>query len=109
MQIQIVKFRFPKQDIPSINNFKTDEVNPLFVKISEAQTSDSLNSRATVYLGEKCAVLKVTTEESNSITCHIRYFNFSINTSVTTDAIGIYTLFSKESKISEGLLFSRSK
>lgn len=110
MHIQILKFRYIDQDLPSINNFKNDKVDELFAKISEAQISDRPTTKATVYLGEKTAVLKLSTREHNDSTSYdVRFFNFSINLQIETDAIAVYKIFSEESRVNEGLIFSKSK
>lgn len=104
MHIQIVKFQYPNQDLPALNHFEDDKVNKLFVKVSEANTEDQSHAQAVVYLGEKTAVLKIIKQDADGNTNDIRFFLYSINTQISTDAIAIFTLFNSDSAIKEGRL-----
>ena len=107
MHIEILKFRHSNVNAPAFYHYKNDKVNKLFRRVSENKTQDGANKKATVYLCDKTAVLKIETENGNSTDLDIREFNFSINLHVESNALAIYTLFSQESRVSEGILFSR--
>ena len=106
MRIRILRYKYDPCIMPNIYSYDNDSINEKFRRIAKARIEERAYNKATIYLSDRTAVLKLTKKEKGAIHYEVRSFNFSSHSQ--TNALAIYTLFRQSPYVKEEIKFSKN-